>query len=136
MLAELITYMGVSVAVCLVCIAVVVFYYSKITIKEALKMAIPTWAVSIGTKLVMTAISKKFADESNDERLVREANNIPQVKVFAKSEVVKAVPLWLMVVGVLLAVANSLGYIDANTYEVLKDLVSNPEAIEAVELVL
>ena len=92
-------------------------------------MAIPAWAISLG----MTAISKKFAAETIDERLVREANEIPRMTEFDKKGIKKAIPLWATVIGVILTALSAKGYIDPVLYEALTSLLSNPEVIEAID---
>jgi len=92
-------------------------------------MPIPAWAISLG----MTAISKKFAAESIEHKLVREANEIPRKAEFDAKVLKKAVPLWATIIGVILTALSAKGYIDPVLYEALTSLLSNPEVIEAID---
>jgi len=91
-------------------------------------MAIPAWAIS----LAMTAVSKKFAAETIDERLVREANEIPRKTEFDKKGYRKAGPLWMAVVMLVLFFLQSAGYIDQETTNAIKEFFSNPDIQDSI----
>ena len=65
----------------------------------------------------------------------RKLNENPQQKQnsdFHPKELVKAVPAWVAVVGFIVYLASSMGYIDKGLADAITGLISNPEVINAV----
>lgn len=75
-------------------------------------------------KIGLGLISRKINSNSHE----------PQKSDFHKSELKKAVPIWATVIGVILTVLSAKGIIDPVIYQALTTLLSNPEAIEAIDL--
>ncbi len=65
----------------------------------------------------------------------RKLNENPQQKQnsdFYPSELKKAVPIWVTVIGVILTVLSAKGIIDPVIYQALTTLLSNPDVVNAV----
>ena len=66
----------------------------------------------------------------------RELNENPQQKQnsdFYPKELVKAVPAWVAVVGFIVYLASSLGYIDKGLADAINGLISNTDVQQSIE---
>ena len=66
----------------------------------------------------------------------RKLNENPQQKQnsdFHPKELVKAVPAWVAVVGFIVYLASSMGYIDKGLADAITGLISNPEVQQSIE---
>ena len=75
-------------------------------------------------KLGLALVSRKINSNKEDK----------QKSDFHPKEMVKAVPIWATVIGVILTVLSAKGIIDPVIYQALTTLLSNPEVIEAIDL--
>ena len=66
----------------------------------------------------------------------RKLNENPQQKQnsdFHPKELVKAVPAWAAIVGFIVYLASSLGYIDKGLADAINGLISNPDVQSVIE---
>lgn len=75
-------------------------------------------------KAALMFISRKINDNIEDK----------QKSDFHPKELVKAVPAWAAIATFIVYLASSLGYIDQGLANAINVLVSNPEVVEAVEV--
>ena len=74
--------------------------------------------LNLGLALVSRKLNKNKSDPQNSD--------------FNPKELVKAVPLWSVIIGVILTVLSAKGIIDPAIYEALNTLIANPAVIDAV----